>query len=221
VILKAKPATWRTRRASGGGCLYDYAAHPINLVNWYFGKPRAVGGTMLNRIFSTETEDEVFGSFYFESGLSAQVSVNWSNESHRKMTTTLRLSGTQGNIYVDRQECNVYLRAGASIPPGGYRAGWNVRYATELTVPVWFYVRGEEYSAQLDYFVRCIKDGVRENINSFRSALITDEVIAMMVDDASRGPVITAMPGSGADRATAAARWWQALPFKSGRLGTR
>ncbi len=32
----------------------------------------------------------------------------------------------------------------------GYQTGWNVRYTTELTEPVWFYLRGEEYSAQLD-----------------------------------------------------------------------
>jgi predicted dehydrogenase len=222
VVLKAKPATWRTRRASGGGCLYDYAAHPINLVNWYFGKPQAVGGTILNQIFSTETEDEVFGSFYFESGMSAQISVSWSNESYRKMTTMLHLSGTLGNIYVDRQECNVYLRARAPIPPG-YTVGWNIRYTTELTAPVWFFVRGEEYSAQLDYFVRCIKNRVGENVNSFRSALMTDEVITMMVADAAQGPVVTGgCARKDADLgATPATRWWQALPLGSRRLGTR
>ena len=34
--------------------------------------------------------------------------------------------------------------------PEGYGAGWNVRYTTELTEPVGFYLRGEEYSAQLE-----------------------------------------------------------------------
>ncbi len=39
VVLKAKGSTWRSRRAEGGGCLYDYAAHPLNLLTWYFGEP--------------------------------------------------------------------------------------------------------------------------------------------------------------------------------------
>ena len=39
VVLKPKGSTWRTQRSEGGGCLYDYAAHPINLINWYFGTP--------------------------------------------------------------------------------------------------------------------------------------------------------------------------------------
>ena len=66
VVLKPKGSTWRTQRSEGGGCLYDYAAHPLNLVNWYFGAPVGVGGSVLNKIFSKDTEDEVFGTLYFD-----------------------------------------------------------------------------------------------------------------------------------------------------------
>jgi predicted dehydrogenase len=191
VVLKPKGSTWRTQRAEGGGCLYDYAAHPLNLVNWYFGSPEGVGGTVLNSIFSKETDDEVFSTLYFADGKSAQLSVNWSDESYRKMSTKITIWGTAGRIYADRQECQAYLRDGAKIP-AGYQKGWNVRYTTDLTEPVWFYVRGEEYSAQLDYFVRCIEEKRTENVNSFASAVATDRVMAMMVADAARGPATTA-----------------------------
>src|SRR5690625_5370771 len=67
------------------------------------------------------------------------------------MRTALTLWGTHGTIYADRQECRVYLR-GPHVPQG-YQTGWNVRYTTDLTPPVDFYVRGEEYSAQLHHFV--------------------------------------------------------------------
>ena len=91
--------------------------------------------------------------------------------------------GTNGRIYADRQECQAYLRD-ARIP-AGYQQGWNVRYTTDLTETVWFYLRGEEYSAQLDYFVRCIEGKcANDNVNSFESAMITDHVIAMMIADA-------------------------------------
>lgn len=188
VVLKAKNATWRTQSAEGGGCLYDYAAHPINLVNWFFGAPHGVGGTMLNKIFSKETEDEVFSTLYYQNGLSAQVSVNWSDESYRKMSTKITIWGKAGRIYADRQECQAYLRDNATLPQG-YLKGWNVRYTTDLTEPVWFYVRGEEYSAQLDYFVRCIEERrAAENVNSFSSAVMTDKVLSMMIADAAKGP---------------------------------
>ena len=65
-----------------------------------------------------------------------------------------------------------------------------MRYATDLTEPVWFYVRGEEYSAQLDYFVRRVENNdAAQNVNSFAEALMTDKVITMMHADAARSPL--------------------------------
>jgi predicted dehydrogenase len=191
VVLRPKGGTWRTKRSEGGGCLYDYAAHPLNLVNWYFGMPDGVGGSVLNRVFSSDTDDEVVGTLYYPKGRTAQISVNWSDESCRKMTTKLTIWGTAGRIYVDRQECQVYLRDTATLPQG-YELGWNTRYTTDLTQPVWFYIRGEEYSAQLDYFVQSIElERVADNVNSFEQALMTDRVMAMMVADAEKGPATT------------------------------
>lgn len=192
VVLKPKGSTWRTQRAEGGGCLYDYAAHPLNLLTWYFGAPRGVGGSVLNKIFSTDTDDEVFSTLYFEGGKSAQLSVNWSDESYRKMSTKVTIWGKNGRIYADRQEVQVYLRDAAGAP-AGYQAGWNVRYTTALTEPVGFYLRGEEYSAQLDYFVRSIEaSNGSDNVNSFESALQTDRAISMMIADAEKGPSVYA-----------------------------
>lgn len=187
VVLKPKGSTWRTQRSEGGGCLYDYAAHPLNLINWYFGMPEAVGGTALNKIFSKDTEDEVYGTLFFADDVTAQLSVNWSDESYRKMSSKISIWGTNGRLYADRQEVQVYLRD-PSAAPSGYIAGWNVRYTTDLTEPVAFYIRGEEYSTQLDYFVRAIAEKKGDNINSFGSAVETDRVIAMMIADAEAGP---------------------------------
>lgn len=190
VVLKPKGSTWRTQRSEGGGCLYDYAAHPLNLVNWYLGLPQGVGGSVLNRIFSKDTDDEVFSTLYYEDGRSTQLSVNWSDESYRKMTTKITIWGKSGRIYADRQECQAYFRDIADVP-AGYQAGWNVRYTTDLTKPVWFYLRGEEYSAQLDYFVSCIEEKrTNGNVNSFTDAMMTDRVIAMIIADAAKGPSI-------------------------------
>ncbi|MYM25904.1 Gfo/Idh/MocA family oxidoreductase [Duganella sp. FT135W] len=188
VVLKPKGSTWRTQRSEGGGCLYDYAAHPLNLLTWYFGAPRGVGGSVLNKIFSADTDDEVFSTLYFDGGKSAQLSVNWSDESFRKMSTKISIWGKQGRIVADRQEVQVYLRQADGLP-APYRQGWNVRYTTELTEPVDFYLRGEEYSAQLDYFVRCIEGkGAADNVNSFASAAATDRVISQLIADAAKGP---------------------------------
>ena len=202
VVLKAKGKTWRSRRDEGGGCLYDYAAHVINLINWYMGEPVGVGGTALPRVFSRETDDGAFSTLHFPEGKTAQVAVDWSDESQRKMTTRINVWGTAGRIYADRQECQVYLRDTASIPPG-YRAGWNVRFTTELTEPVWFYLRGEEYSAQIESFVDQIEAGREDGVHGFAAAATTDRSIAMMVADAERGPTMLPVAGRGAEQAVA------------------
>ena len=212
VVTKPKGSTWRSQRAEGGGCLYDYAAHPIDLLNWFLGEPVGVGGTALKRVFSRETEDEVFSTLYYPQGKTAQISVNWSDESYRKMTTRVTVWGTAGRIFADRQECQVYLRDDAPRPPG-YEPGWNVRYTTQLTEPVWFYLRGEEYSAQIDHFIERVEERQPDGLNAFDSAAVTDGVIAMMLADAEKGAA-TGLP----DAKPAAA---PARPSRRFRLGRR
>jgi predicted dehydrogenase len=191
VVLRQKGLSWRTQKEEGGGCLYDYAAHPVNLVNWLFGQPDRVADTVLNSIFSRDIDDEVYSSLHYSEGPSVQLSVNWSDESCRKMTVKLTLWGSMGRIYADRQECQVYLRTTGHAPPG-YVAGWNVRYTTDLTEPVWFYLRGEEYSAQVDHFIRNIVTNNRVTPNSFAAAAQTDKVLARMRADAESGAALTA-----------------------------
>jgi hypothetical protein len=66
--------------------------------------------------------------------------------------------------------------------------GWNIRYTTDLTKQVWFYLRGEEYSAQLDHFVQAVADRTIDNVNSFASAAMTDRVIGLLLSDSEAGP---------------------------------
>lgn len=192
VVLKPAGRTWRSSRSSGGGCLYDYAAHPLDLVTWYFGMPDAVGGSRMTTIFSAETDDAVTSTLYYPDGLTAQLSCNWSDESQRKMTTKISIWGSGGHIYADRQEIRVFLRGTAPIP-SGFEKGWTVKYTTELTEAPWFYLRGEEYSAQLDTFVERVTARKMEGLNTFASATVTDRVISMIVEDARRGPATSAL----------------------------
>ncbi len=179
VVTKPKGSSWRTQRAQGGGCLYDYAAHPINLVTWLFGAPATVAGAALVPVFSAETDDQVYGTLRYDGGLTAQVSVDWTDTSVRKMTTRLTLWGTAGRLYADRQEIQLFLRDDVGPLPAGYTAGWNTRYTTELSEPVDFYLRGEEYSAQIDGWIAAIGGGALEN--DFASAVETDRTLAMFI----------------------------------------
>jgi scyllo-inositol 2-dehydrogenase (NADP+) len=198
VVLRPSGSTWRSSKSEGGGCVQDYACHAIDLVNFVFELPIDVSGSVLGRVFSRDVEDEVYATLHFAGGRTGQLCVNWSDESHRKMSTKITVWGTNGRLTADRQECQVYLRAPAVALPD-LSTGWTVRYTTDLTPPVWFYLRGEEYSAQVDHFVSCIKDRSRENISTFASALGTDRFVAKIVQDAEQRPTAPEV-GRGGDR---------------------
>ena len=183
VVLRAKGSTWRSARSEGGGALYDYACHAIDAVNFIAGAPSSVSGVVRQGVFSRDVDDEVYCSLHYASGASGQLCVNWSDESFRKMSAQVTVWGTNGRVTVDRQECRVYLReASPLLPDTG--AGWTVRYTTELSDEVWFYLRGEEYSAQIDYFVQSIETARLDGENSFASALQADRVVAMILSQA-------------------------------------
>ena len=95
------------------------------------------------------------------------------------MSIEVRLWGTNGRIVVDRQEIRTYIRdpASSAVPVA---AGWRTRNITELTAPVNFYMRGEEYSAQIDHFVDQIVRDAPDNVSTFATAAETDAVVAMI-----------------------------------------
>ena len=180
VVLRQKGGTWRSAKNEGGGALYDYACHAIDLVNFIFGAPASVGGVVRHGVFSQDVDDEVYATFHYPTGASGQLCVNWSDESFRKMSTKISIWGTQGRITVDRQECQVYLREPSAVLPE-FGKGWTVRYTTDLVEQVWFYLRGEEYSAQIDYFAKSIEQRRLDGENTFRSALEADRVVSMIL----------------------------------------
>jgi scyllo-inositol 2-dehydrogenase (NADP+) len=194
VVLRSKGSTWRSQKDEGGGCLYDYACHAIDLVNYLVGTPVGVSGTILNSVFSEDVDDEIYATFRFAPGFSGQLATNWSDESFRKMSVKVSIWGTNGRITVDRQELQAYLRS-LPEPFETYAPGWNVRYTTDLTQPVWFYVRGEEYSAQIDHFVQCIKTGAPAS-SSFRTASDASLVASKMREDATISATAIAPPAA-------------------------
>ena len=106
------------------------------------------------------------------------LSVNWSDETYRKMTTRITINGSNGKIICDATELKVFLKN--SIETEGYSKGWNIKTVGALQEPVDFYLRGEEYSAQLDYFIKAALNKVPNTINTFEQAAHTDRAIQLI-----------------------------------------
>ena len=177
VVIRKKPGkTWRSRKSEGGGCLHDYACHVLDLMSFVFRSPSNVKSSQLQSIFSADIEDAVYATLDYESGATGYVEANWSDQSYRKMSTTITAYGNGGKIIADRQEIRVYIAPGRVVE--GYGEGWTIRYITELQQPVNFYLRGEEYSAQIDQFIDAIQGKSIQVDSTFASAAETDELIS-------------------------------------------
>jgi len=181
VVTKTKVSTWRSDPEEGGGCLFDYASHVINLIQQIIGKPVKAEGSKLKKIYSREVEDAVYSILTLENGLSGVLSVNWSDDTYRKMSTSLTVTGKKGKIICDATEVKIYLKD--ADQPEKLDKGWTIKYITELAIPVDFYLRGEEYSAQIDSFVEHVVNKQQTEINTFEQALITDKVMDLIIED--------------------------------------
>jgi predicted dehydrogenase len=184
VITSDKGGTWRSDPKEGGGCLLDYASHVINLVQEIIGRPVRADGSILKKVFSSAVEDAVYSMLFLESGLSGVLLVNWCDETYRKMSTSLTVQGKKGKIICDATEIKIYLNE--SNIREKLDKGWTIKYITDLAIPVDFYLRGEEYSAQIDHFIKCITDKKQTDINSFEQALYTDKVIEIIIADSKK-----------------------------------
>ncbi|MEJ1242486.1 Gfo/Idh/MocA family oxidoreductase [Chryseolinea sp. T2] len=178
VVTRPKNSNWRGDPKEGGGCLMDYASHVIDLLNDVVGPIKKVKGSILKSCYSNDVEDAVYALVATEDDLSGVISVNWSDESYRKMSTSITIVGSEGKAVCDATQIKVYFKT--NDVPKGYSKGWNIKYVTDFTDNVDFYLRGEEYSAQLDYFVEAMSGNVANSVNTFRSAWETDHVITLI-----------------------------------------
>jgi len=184
VVTKPKGGTWRSDPGEGGGCLFDYASHVINLIQEIIGRPVSAQGAQLKRIYSRDVEDAVYSLLKLESGLSGILSVNWSDETYRKMSTSITVIGKKGKIICDATELKIFLKEPDSTEK--LDRGWTIKYITDLAIPVDFYLRGEEYSAQIDNFVHHVIERKPTEINTFRQALETDRVMEIIMTESKR-----------------------------------
>jgi len=178
VVIKKQSYTWRSDPKEGGGCLMEYASHIIDLINFTLAPITSVTGSILKPIYSNAVEDAVYSLLKLSNNVTGILSVNWSDETYRIMSTSITILGSKGKIVSNANELRVYFNSNNT--PEGYTKGWNVKYVTDLTNQVDFYLRGEEYSLQIDYFVNAVLGIVPNSINTFKSALMTDSAIDLI-----------------------------------------
>jgi predicted dehydrogenase len=93
-----EPRHWFvTKAAAGGGPMFDFGCHRIQLLLDMFGPVTRVVGVTTNVIFKREVEDTAIGVMQFARGTCATLSVTHAASEPRD---TFRVFGTAGSIHV-------------------------------------------------------------------------------------------------------------------------
>ena len=130
----------------------------------------------MKRVYSREVDDIVSSTFLYNNGLSGRLLVDWTDSSYRKPSYRFEVVGEQGRLIADQHAYKLFLKA--EDPTGEHKKGWSVRYLTDQSQPVRFYVRGNnEFTNQLDYFISRVSKRDPKNISSFAHAVQTDKII--------------------------------------------
>jgi predicted dehydrogenase len=182
-VLKDSKESWRSKKKAGGGCMYEIASHCIDLTVYLMGMPDRVAGSVVKSVYSSAVDDMVSSTFIYKNGVSGIMSANWCDEAYRKPTNIVKIFGAKGKIIADKHAYKIYMKEPDTA--NGFHKGWNTRYITDFARNVRFYLRGNEFTAQLDYFVDCIEKGKTDNISSFSEAMKTDLLIEEIARDAA------------------------------------
>ncbi len=121
----------------------DYASHVIDLVNDLIAPVTKIKGVILKSFYSKDVEASVYSLLETENNISGVLSVNWSDETYRKMSTSITVIGTKGKIISDASELKVYFKAPAC--PKGLCHWMERQICNRFNRGSWFLFKGEEY----------------------------------------------------------------------------
>lgn len=174
VITENHESGWRNDYSKGGGCLNDYGPHCIDLICFLFGTEFEVTQASLQSKFSTKVDDIVDAKFTHPD-FSGEIYINWSDNTVRKASNKVRIDFERGSIEVSKQEMSI--TSALDIPQFNIKKGDNLKYITDFSTDVSFYLRGEEFSRQLEEFSHSLNSKT-SSICDLASACKVDKTIA-------------------------------------------
>ena len=151
---------------------------------FYFGEILTIKGARLKKVFSKECEDLVEAMVEHKCGIAGTIYVNWSDLTQRKAYNQIVISGTNGKLIANKQEMRIYINTLNKENTFKFKQGWNVRYITDYSNNVPFYLRGEEFTREILEFVKMVKEKNSDSISSINNAIYTDYAIQKIRENA-------------------------------------
>lgn len=149
VVTQPDNDSWRTDFSRGGGCLNEYGPHLLDLCRAIFGDVAVLTSASYAQVHSTRADDSVLVDWTHASGTRGQLHLDWCDTSRRKSAIDFEVEFEHGMVRANNAEFAVLGR------PGGPLDAQQLAQLNEpvLPYPVNFYLRGEDYSLQLEIFL--------------------------------------------------------------------
>jgi len=184
ITAPQKKEGWRSKRENGGGATYEMGAHIIDLMEFFFGKPQKLCGSVLDYIYSDTVEDICSAEIAYSNGINISLHVDWSDFTYRKPMMKIDIMGDKGKIQADFYGYKIYLREENQVE--GLPKGWTTVPMNMIPVKAAFYVRGVSFSNQLYTFADAVLTSKKAEGCSFREAADSQELIHSIFENDKR-----------------------------------
>ncbi len=185
VSKKTDKRSWKGDYAAGGGCLNEYGPHIIDLVSYLFGPICAVKSSTMFKVFSHAADDQISAEIEHSLGAKGSIEIDWCNPMMRKSIIEIKIEFENGMVRVDNSTIEV---RSDECGMGDQRQYENIR---DFKVPnVEYYLRGEEFSLEIEDFLKICKDR-REKFGgkniSYAMATFSDGcAVDLVIDEIAR-----------------------------------
>jgi predicted dehydrogenase len=150
VVSKPLPSkSWQGDFARGGGCLNEYGPHIIDLCLFIFGPVDVIVNAEILSTYSCRADDYVDASWIHESSTPGTIKIDWSDSTKRKSIIEFQVQFEYADVRVDNSTVEIIWHQDAPLD-------LEARAAIDLPVHpknVGFYLRGEEFSLELEDFL--------------------------------------------------------------------
>ena len=150
VVTKPDNTSWRTDFQRGGGCLNEYGPHLLDLCRSIFGDVQRLNSAHFGQVHSTRGDDRFNIGWSHTSGAQGELLLDWCDTSRRKSAMDFNVTFEHGVVHANNAELSVQLTPDAPVSD----AQRELLQAAVLPYPVNFYLRGEEFSLQLEIFLQ-------------------------------------------------------------------
>lgn len=187
VILKPPAAdSWQGQFKMGGGCLNEYGPHIIDLCQFIFGPVDRISDVRMTHVFCVKADDRIDFGWSHRNGSAGKVEIDWCDTNKRKSVVEFKVKFEHAEVRVDNSAVEIKWNDDCTLPA-------DKRFEIDAPIRpsnVAYYLRGEEFSLELEDFLgTCVgrRLGVDDSIPAETMARLKDGCeVDRLIDEIAR-----------------------------------